>query len=289
MKGNAIARIVLFSIAILVLGAILIGGMLLYTFAVTTDWNEVFEFAGGFITSGDGTVASAGEADASAIRNIEIDWTSGSVTVQKGDVETITFAETAGLNENQKMQWRVKGDTLEIDCSKYKVIIGITKSKDLVVTVPMDWVCDELEVSTVSADITVDGLDAKEINISAVDGNCNFIGNCVLGKVEIETVNGNVTFSGYLNKLKYEAVDGDFHGTFAKAPTALEMESVNGNVELRFSADTGFTADMSTVSGKFSSDFPTTQNGNRHIHGDGSCFIQIENVSGNLTINKIDA
>ena len=60
MKANAIVRIVLFSIAILVLGGILAGGMLLYTFSVNTDWGEVSDFVGGFFATTDGTVASVG-------------------------------------------------------------------------------------------------------------------------------------------------------------------------------------------------------------------------------------
>ncbi len=286
MKGNAIARIVLFSIAILVLGGILIGGMLLYTFAVNTDWNEVFDFAGGFFASSDGTVASRGEVDPSQIKNIEIDWTSGSVTVQKGNVDTITFAETPGLDENQKMQWRVKGDTLEIDCSKYKVIIGITKSKDLVVTVPTDWDCRDLEISTVDADITVNSLAAEEVNISAVDGKCDFTGICTVGDLSIETVNGDITFVGDLMKLDCEGVSADFRGTLISTPHSIILSTVSGNVDLLLPENAGFTARLSTVDGKFTSDFDTVVSGKRYTCGDGKCTIEIEGVSGDITINR---
>jgi hypothetical protein len=45
---------------------------------------------------------------------------------------------------------------------------------------------------------------------------------------------------------------------------------------------------MNTVSGNFTSYFPTTQNGNRYVSGDGSTYIEIDNVSGNLIINKAE-
>jgi DUF4097 and DUF4098 domain-containing protein YvlB len=106
--------------------------------------------------------------------------------------------------------------------------------------------------------------------------------------MEIETVDGDITFRGYLGKLKYEAVDGNFQGIFIQAPSSLEMESVNGNFDLKFPYGTGFTAVMNTVSGNFTSYFPTTQNGNRYVSGDGSTYIEIDNVSGNLIINKAE-
>lgn len=288
MKTNAIIRIVLFSIAILVLGGILAGGILLYTFSVNTDWTQVSEFVGGFIESNDGTAASSGEVSPSDVKNIEIDWTSGSVTILRADVDTISFAETPGLDENQKMLWKLQGDTLIINNSRYRVIIGISKSKDLVITVPMDWNCGDLEIDTVSAHITVDSLTAEDVSISAVDGKCDFTGTCAVNDLSIETVNGDVIYRGILKKLEYEGVNADFHGIFTAAPINLDMTSVDGDIEVRLPHDTGFTAVMNTVSGDFNSLYATTNSGNRYVYGDGACVIEIESVSGNLTINKAE-
>ena len=288
MKTNAIVRIVLFSIAILVLGGILVGGMILYTFAANTDWGNVSEYVGGFFATTDGTVASVGEISAAEVKNIEIDWTSGSVTINKADVDTISFAETPGLDENQKMLWKLQGDTLVISNSRYRVVIGISKSKDLVVTVPMDWNCVDLDIETVSADITVDSLTVEDVAISAVDGKCDFLGNCAIADLNIETVSGDITFKGTLGKLECEAVDADFRGTFTSVPNSLNMNSVDGNFDLIFPGDAGFTAALNTVSGNFSSEFSTTKSGNRYVCGDGACAIEIDSVSGGLTINKAE-
>lgn len=286
MKANAIVRIVLFSIAILVLGGILAGGMLLYTFSVNTDWSEVSDFVGGFFATTDGTVASVGEVTASKVKNIEIDWTSGSVTIQRADVDTISFAETPGLDENQKMLWKLQWDTLVINNSRYRVIIGISKSKDLVITVPMDWSCNDLDISTVSADITVDSLTAEDVTISAVDGKCDFRGACSVADLSIETVSGDITFNGDMAKLNCEGVDADFWGSFNNAPQSIELSTVDGNVTLFLPADTGFTVELDAVSRSFESDFETTVTNDRYVHGDGKCSIEIDGVNGVVTINK---
>lgn len=288
MKTNAIVRIVLFSIAILVLGGILAGGMLIYTFSVNTDWVQVGEFMGGFIASNDGTVASSGKVSPSDVKNLEIDWTSGSVTIHRAEVDTISFAETPGLDENQKMIWKLQGNTLVINNSRYRVVIGISKSKDLIITVPMDWNCGELEIDTVSAHITVDSLTAQDVAVSAVDGKCDFTGTCAIDDLNIETVNGDVLYKGTLKKLEYEGVNADFRGTFTAAPSKLNLNSVDGDIEVRLPDDTGFTAVLDTVSGNFTSRFPTTNSGNRYVYGDGSCVIEIDSVSGDLTINRTE-
>lgn len=286
MKTNAIVRIVLFSIAILVLGGILVGGMLLYTFAVNTDWNNVSEFVGGFFATTDGTVASVGELSAAEVKNIEINWTSGSVTIQRADVDTISFAEDPGLDENQKMLWKLQGDTLVINNSRYRVVIGISKSKDLVVTVPMDWNCNDLEINCVSADTTLNSITANEVTINAVSGLCDFTGNCTIDKLNVETVDGDITYSGTLNKLNCEGVSADFRGTFIAVPHSIELSTVDGNIDLILPADAGFTAELDTISGKFTSNFDTVVSGSRYSCGNGACSIEVDGVSGNITINK---
>lgn len=286
MKANAIVRIVLFSIAILLLSAILVSGLLVRQFAVNTDWNRVTELFEEFIPSNDGTVASVGEISASDVKNIEINWTSGSVTVLKDNVQNITFSENSGLNENEKLVWKLKGDTLVIDSSQFRVIIGITRSKDLVVTVPMNWDCKDLEINCVSADTTLQSFTATDVTISAVSGKCDFTGSCAVDKLTVETVDGDITYSGTLNDLECEGVSADFRGTFTAVPHSIDLSTVDGNIDLILPADAGFTAELDTISGKFTSDFDTVVSGSRYSCGNGACSIEIDGVSGNITINK---
>lgn len=286
MKSSAIARIVLFSIAIVILGGILVGGLTIHKVSTAVDWTQLFHSASGFGSIEGGTVASMGEVSPENVKNIEINWTSGSVTIQRADVDTISFAEDPGLDENQKMLWKLQGDTLVINNSRYRVVIGISKSKDLVVTVPMDWNCNDLEINCVSADTTLNSITANDVTINAVSGLCDFTGNCTIDKLTVETVDGDITYSGTLNKLNCEGVSADFRGTFIAVPHSIELSTVDGNIDLILPADAGFTAELDTISGKFTSNFDTVVSGSRYSCGNGACSIEVDGVSGNITINK---
>ena len=101
MKRNAIVRIIIFSlIIVMLLGILLVGlGVGLYTFR--TD------------TQSDAYILGGGEVPAREIREIEIEWTSGDITIQTADIDTITFQEI-GSEDSDPMVYRQNGDKLII-------------------------------------------------------------------------------------------------------------------------------------------------------------------------------
>lgn len=102
MRTNAIVRIVLFSLAILVLLGILVTGIFFGMFMVDTNFSigDLTVSLGSEIING--TVSSSGTVDADQIDRISIDWAAGSITLQPGDVEDITFQETGSFQEDRK-------------------------------------------------------------------------------------------------------------------------------------------------------------------------------------------
>lgn len=286
MKTNAIIRIILFGLGILILGSLLVGGVLLHLFAVNGGISEVMEIISDYLPTVDGTVASKGTINAEDVKNMEIHWTSGSVIIQHANVPNIIFSETDGLKKSDQMVWKLKGSTLVINCSRYQINIGKSKEKDLVITLPLNCSLKEVEISTVSANITADSLGAGKVSIEGVSGKCDFTGKTVLGQLKVETVDGDVTFNGYLWALDYEGVEADFRGNFVSAPDSIDMSTVDGSIDITLPADTGFTAELETVSGNFSSDFDFTSSGKRYTCGDGKCAIEIEGVSGSINLRK---
>lgn len=84
MKGNAIARIIIYSILILVLVGILI--------AVLGASNY---FTINFGGNGGTPVVGTLNLPASDVRDLEINWASGSITIIRGDVDEILVQEIA--------------------------------------------------------------------------------------------------------------------------------------------------------------------------------------------------
>lgn len=279
MKRNAILRIVLFSIVIVILLGLLIAGFAAGSF---------FSFRSGGSSLEGGTLSSSGSVTASQIKDIEIEWVAGSITIQPGDVDSILFEETGAKKESEMMVWKQSGDTLIIQFSEGDTVsfgFNNSYSKDLTITVPKDWSCDELSIDSVSAKIDVSDLTINEMDLDNVSGVCTF-GDCAVGTISLDTVSGDIRFGGTLNILECDAVSASCIITLLNTPQRVDMDGVSGDLDLTLPEDCGFTVSVDTGSGGFSSDFATTtQNGN-YVYGDGSCRINVSGVSGDVTIRK---
>ena len=118
-------------------------------------------------------------------------------------------------------------------------------------------VCDHLIVSTVSTDITVQGLDA--------------------GRAEIASISGSVSFDG--------AVTTDL------SVTSVSGDSTSGSISLDVPDDAGFTLTSDRVSGGFvcelgelaERDEPGSLSA-RVVNGDGSAQITADSISGSVRV-----
>lgn len=236
---------------------------------------------------------SAGSADPAAIREIKIDWISGSVTVEPGDVQEITFLESGNGIDKYKMVWKQSGDELVIQYSKDSSTAGFglhfgDGSKDLTVTVPRNWLCDSLELDTASADLTVRDVIIREMEIDSASGTAKFE-NCTVSSLDVDTASGGVTFTGSLNELDFEAASASFTGVLENVPDHVKMDSMSGGLTLTLPEDAGFTVSLDAMSSDFSSDFPTVKKNKSYVCGDGHCKIDVSTMSGDVAILKQSA
>lgn len=280
MKANAIIRIILFSISIVILLTIMIVGIAL---------NGIqFHFANFGIQGG--TVASEGSVTADQIRDLQIEWVSGSVTIQTADTDTITFRETGASDEKDTMVWKHTGDKLQIQFQKPRVWFGFSfgidtnSSKDLVVTVPSDWKAQDLQITSVSAEVTAHGITADTLALDNVSAQC-ILTSCTLQELEVQTVSGAVDVTGSVNDISLETVSADCTLTLAYGTSEIEMDSVSGDLDLYLPANQGFEAELDAVSGDISTTFSTIVENGTHTHKDGSLKIDANSVSGDITID----
>lgn len=276
MRTNAIVRIVIFSLVILILLAILGVGLGVGTF--------VFDF--GF-DSYNAIEGSEGSVPASQIRKLNIEWVDGSINIQTADTDTISFRESGYANDDKLMVWKQTGDTLSIRYSKPSFQIGFMSipSKDLDIIVPQSWLCDELDIDTVSGHVTVNGMEANDIDFDCTSARCDFI-DCTAQDVSLTTVSGDLYYSGSLDALTSDGVSAKCTVELLSPAKEIELDCVSGDLTLALTADTGFTASIDSLSGNISTEFDTTVRGDRYIYGDGSCNIEADTVSGDIIIKK---
>ena len=305
MKTNAIFRIILFSLALLFLLGILLTGLAagylvnnagkistsMISSLISGDSDEqTYEknFWNNF-TSGD-TIDFAASVDAGKIRNISIDWVAGSITIQPGKNNRITISESEVSNDKNKLIWKQSGDKLVIQyCELDWNFLGINLTtdirKDLVINVPADWICDSLEINTASAQVSITDLTIGELDFDEGSGSCHFK-NCTVDEIDLDTASGDVHFSGELNVLDCDAASASINLVLTNVPKRIDLNTASGDLDLTLPENCGFSVSLDTMSGDFSSDFPTTMAAGNHLHGDGYCRINVTAMSGDVIIRK---
>lgn len=288
MKSNAITRIVLFAVAIVLLLGILIVGICGYAFFRNSNWS--FNLGSGGIEGG--TVASSGSFRADEIRNLQIQWADGSVTVQAGDVEEIIISETGATSDDTRMVFKRDGDTLKIQYGTQRKFLffsisGYTavSNKQLTVTVPIGWSAEEVRFELASADIKCTGISAEEIRLDTVSGDSRLT-DCTVKRLTVENVSGNLDYAGSAEQIDCDMVSGNCTAILTAAPRSAELDSVSGDLSLTLPKGCGFTVEIDSVSGRFSSALPTISERGRYVYGDGSCKITADTVSGNIILSE---
>ena len=286
MKTNAIVRIVLWSIVLLLLLSIL-GGFL--AFGIYSVHSSETSWVTPIITSGTGTFQQNDytASDSQPVTQIEIEWAAGTITIQPGDTDHILLSESGKYDADEAMVYHQYGGKLTIECQEQDVFFGFqsTVSKDLTITVPRDWQGQSISINAASAQLNVTGIMVRELELDSASGIAIFE-DCTIGELDIDTASGDVTYSGTLDTLEFDAMSAKFTAVFTATPSRMALDSMSGDVDITLPESCGFTATIDAMSSDFSSDFEVTKKNNQYIYGDGSCRIALSAMSGDVNIRK---
>lgn len=295
MKRNAIVRIILWSIVLLVLLALFFA--LLYVpggnFLKRENTPETSMVPVPIIEQQDNSQLhrNISKADPSQIQEIAVEWAAGSIRILPKDITEIRITEEGTTQSQKPMVWKVRDGKLSIQYAESKkVSLGINTqwdeiSKDLLIEVPIDWQCDSLEVIAAVASLEVKDLTIREMEFDGASGSCVF-DNCTVETLDLDTASGNVHFTGSLQQMECDAASADILLELSNVPRRLDMDTASGDLDVTLPADAGFTVTLDTLSGDFESDFDTSMHGERYVAGNGSCRIDVDAMSGDVTVRK---
>lgn len=280
MKANAITRIVIYSVVVLLLLGLLLTGLGIGQFMIHFDSGSREYITGELCV------------EASKIQNVEIEWVCGNIDIRVATdgSQGILVSESGYAGEELRAVWEIKGQTLVIKYSEPIFNIGFvsTPDKDLTIIFPADWSCQTLDIETVSGSVDVMLLSATEIKLECVSADCLFE-SCTADSVELNTVSGDVEYRGKVNTLDCEAVSADCKVLMMESGAKrLTMEAVSGDLIVAIREDIGFSASIDSMSGSIYSDFNTTSSGGKQTYGDGSCQIKLDAISGDIEIRKME-
>lgn len=278
MKRNAIARIVVNSLILVVLLSVLMAGMKTSLFSSRKTGKDYGDRA-----QLEQTLFSE------EIREIEIHWVSGQITMETGSENSICVTEDFSGDEKDAMVCHTDGKRLIIEfCENGEKgfgFFGHMPEKNLNISVPSGWEGKQVTVESASADVVMNRCTVNKIDLRNASGEGRFT-ECAIDELEVDTVSGNIAFSGSLNQLKCSSVSAECDFVLTNHPRKMNMDTVSGDLNLTLPEDCGFSVDLDAVSGKLHSDFPTVSNGDALIYGDGACRIDISGVSADVYLKK---
>lgn len=274
MRTNAIVRIVIYSLVVLLLLGVLAAGLGIGMLSFD------LELGHGSYTTGSGSVPAAD------IRKLEIEWAAGSIEIVPGDSDSITFSEVLPADAKE-MVFEQRGNTLTIRYSAPAIEVGIVNNaaKDLTVTVPADWFCQELRIDAAAVDVHVSSLTAESVDLNSASGDCSFTG-CDFGELDVDAAAGMIAFRGKLGALDCDVAAADVEALFTVAPRRIDVDSSSGELDITLPADCGFRVDVEGLSADFTTDFDTTRENGCYVYGDQSCQIEVDSFSADVTIRK---
>lgn len=318
-KKSAVIRIVIWGVVlVLLLGALIslmvggnVFGLDMTIIGCGTDmWYDDTDYEVGDYEFGDTDLTDE-------LRELDIHWLSGSVTVRgvEGDTLTIRELDHDGdtPEEADALRWKLQGGKLTIRfCKPRRVVSGsAAQNKTLEVCIPAAWLggrLGELEVDSVSADVdillsgqaaalreldvdTVSGRvkvegDAQSLSLDTTSGDMTVSGT--YGDFSSDTVSGKLILEGSADEMELESTSGNMTVTLYRAARSLEIDTTSGQLTLTLPEDiAGFTAKLSSVSGDIEvEDFPTTGKNKSRVFGDGSMKIDMDSTSGDVTIKQ---
>ena len=254
------------------------------------------------------------------ISEIGIEWVAGSVEVRPAPQGTsdILFTEAANgtVTNAYALRYSVSGGKLTIrfcDSTFWKTIdwddlFNSVKlpQKQLTLYIPaalLNGGLDQLTVQGVSNALEVSGVALEDATFGAVSGNIKVVDSsfnalslqsvsgtiqtsgCTGERVQADNVSGSMTIGGGFKEYKLYSVSGGIEAAPAAVSGSIHAETVSGNITISVGGSSGFTAKVDTVSGQFSSgSLPVSIQGGNYVYGDGSLNIDLETVSGNITL-----
>ncbi len=282
MKTNAIIRIALCTLGILILSAILFVGVFYQRFSFEFSFQES-------VHHNDSLSSDAYITDPSQIQNIQIEWAAGNITIEPNDDAEYIRVMESECEEKYRMICKESGNTLTIQfCKSSNNVISFGTSidaKDLVIQVPSDWICRNLEIDVAAADVDIANMTISTLSFDGASGMCN-LENCSVSELDVDVASGDLTFSGVLDTLDFDGASADCTLILSECPSHIDLDGMSGELDITLPSDCGFTVTAEGLSSSFSTDFQTISRNGSHIHGDGHCKIEVDAMSGSVAIHN---
>ena len=220
---------------------------------------------------------TAGDADISGtVRNLDVDWTGGRVTVRYHNGSGLRLSETAdrAIPADQRLRWWLDGDTLRVRYRKPGLHLFRFGSlqKELTLDLPEGISFDGVSIGVTSGDISISSLKTENLDLRATSGSIHTAAEAQ--KVSVQATSGDVALN-IAEKSKELTIHTTSADILLNAGNAdkIQLSSTSGDMK----AAVGHAAEMSIGS----------TSGNVLMEIGEAEKVKIETTSGDITAGLI--
>ena len=261
MKAKAIVKICICGTIALVLASMLVS---LLALPRVLDW-KIGDLSLHWIDDHGGDEGyTVGEASVSGeVRELDVSWLSGSVTVELTDGDAVTLREEPQPESSDaRMRWKLKDGKLTVYSQKSGLTIP-TRAKQLTIGIPASRAA---KLQKLSLD-----LSAATASLPAL----------TLRELELDSVSGSAELEGIFDSVDANTASGSVRLTSSSLPREIDADTVSGDVTLTLPKDSAFRYEFDTISGRLKSSLPGAVSGS-------DATVEIDTTSGGLTLQPLD-
>ncbi|MEK2646976.1 DUF4097 family beta strand repeat-containing protein [Bdellovibrio sp. BCCA] len=197
----------------------------------------------------------------------------GNVSIKKSSGSEIKITATGDIDKSRAprlLEAETTGNELKISEPEGDVV----KKLDVHIEVPASF-AQELDVVTVSGNVTVENLNVDELELKTVSGDIA-LNQVSANKIEMKSVSGNLNAEGAsIKKIEGKSVSGNL--AFANSlPADIDLTSVSGDVKMKLVKNDKTQFALKSVSGDIKNAHGSNKNGNYNV--------KVSTTSGDIEI-----
>lgn len=263
-----------------------------------------------------------------AVKNLDIDWTEGFVSIAYHPQDTVEIAESAPkkISGDAALRWWLDGDTLRIRYAKSGFFTFFGLKKALTVTLPEGVVLESVGIDATSADVKAQALAAGDVRIDLTSGDIDLSQAGASERVRLSCSSGDIRAAmADAGSMRVSATSGEIRATLGTADElsvgttsgniavegkgarqgslgstsgkisvrleafdALQIQATSGDVTACLPSEPGYRAEVKTTSGDFDYTVALARDGGAYSCGDGSGSLRIHTTSGDVRLNDIN-
>ncbi len=175
---------------------------------------------------------TAGEAEISGtVRNLEIDWLNGKVTLAYHGGHTIGLHEASPkpISEDMKLRWWLDGDTLRVRFAKSGFRLTWTQEKELTVSLPEGIAFHDVTVRATSGTLNLPEVKTDTLSLEVTSG--DILAGTQAKKISASSTSGGVTLhsTGGAEAISVGTTSGSVH-VEAASTGALKASTTSGSI-----------------------------------------------------------